>query len=155
MSHRLVKQPSCRLLFNSFTQSFENVSNKSATKKRYGSTVPYKPQKILQRFYRLFDTPALFKRRFNGRTVLKYGAPRIVFGTFRRYGNAVELPCYGSKTGTLFCPLLYACVLTFSWSDQKLQLHLLAQWCFFCLAKCHYSVAMKLSKPGKWHMHLG
>ena len=48
-----------------------------------------------------------FKRRFNGRTVLKYGAPRIVFGTFRRYGNAVELPCYGSKTGTLFCPLLY------------------------------------------------
>ena len=89
----------------------------SLKKKRYGSTVPYKPQKILQRFYRLVDTPAPFKRRFNGHTVLKYGAPRIVFGTFRRYGNTVELPCYGSKTGTLFCPLLHV-------------------WVYFCVCMC-------------------
>ena len=38
MSHRLAKQRSRRLLFNSFAQSFENVSNKSATKKN-GTTL--------------------------------------------------------------------------------------------------------------------
>ena len=124
MSHRLAKQRSRRLLFNSFAQSFENFSNKSATKKN-GTGRPYRINR--KKYCNGFTVYLIRPRRFNGRTVLKYGPPRIVFGTFRRYGNAVELPCYGSKTGTLFCPLLYT---SSNCTDTRLKLpHSLSGTC--------------------------
>ena len=47
----------------SSTLSKMSLTNPRVKKKRYWSTVPYKRQKILQRFYRSFEKHAPFKQR--------------------------------------------------------------------------------------------
>ena len=77
----------------------------------YGTTVPYKygltVPHVRQKYCKGFTVYLIRTRRlndvywfYNGVPFIKYGTPSSVLKAFCGYDSAVELPCYGDKTGT-------------------------------------------------------